>query len=116
MTDTWVETKLSDLGIDVPAWIDQDIDASTVTAIVQGGCASGAYMPAVMYHEASETMNEHGDNVLDAIAAALGELPAIHTDASWSGIAVSYLSTAIELWADGALDEITEKLEEREDS
>jgi len=53
--------------IDVPEWIDQDISPSTVAAIVQGGCDSGAYMPAVTCSEALETMNEHGDDVLDYI-------------------------------------------------
>jgi len=33
----------------IPQWIEQDITPSTVAAILQGGCESGAYMPAVTY-------------------------------------------------------------------
>ena len=94
------ETPTADiLGITVAAWIDQDIDPATVAAIVQGGCASGAYMPAVTYYQALRTMSEHGDDVLQYIDDALGELPAPQAGESWGGIAVHYLSTAVELWA-----------------
>ena len=41
--------EIDGLDIDVPGWIDQDITPADVAAIVQGGCASGAYMPAVTY-------------------------------------------------------------------
>ena len=109
--DTWTEDTLKDLDIYVPAWIDQDIDASTVTAIDQGGCASGAYMPAVTYHQARETMNEHGDDVLEYIDGAYGEVPSPPAGESWAGMAIFYLSVAVELWATGALQEIEEALE-----
>jgi hypothetical protein len=90
------------LGLDVPAWISDDISPYDVAAICQGGCASGAYMPAVTYSKALATMAEHGDDVLQYIDDALGELPAPPSDASWSGLAVFYLSTAVELWASSA--------------
>ena len=94
-----LSTECNDLGIDVPAWIDQDVELIDVQTIQQGGCASGAYMPAVAYYQAMETMHEHGDDVLDYIQDTLGELPALPDDVSWSGIAVHYLSYAVELWA-----------------
>jgi hypothetical protein len=58
-------------------------------------------MPAVTYHQARETMNEHGDDVLQYIQDSLDELPKPRDDESWSGIAVFYLSYAVELWASG---------------
>ena len=94
-----IEQNITDLGIDVPEWIEQDIDTSQVASIIQGGCASGAYMPAVTYYNARMTMAAHGDDVLQYIEDALGELPQPSKGESWSGIAVFYLSYAVELWA-----------------
>lgn len=64
----------SDL-VSVPDYIDSDITLSQVEAINQGGCASGAYMPAVTDYKARETMSEHGDTVLRFIEDTYGELP-----------------------------------------
>lgn len=102
------------LDLDVPAWIAQDITPSDVAAIVQGGCASGAYMPAVTYYDALATMSEHGDAVLQYVQDIYGELPRPKDDESWAGMAVHYLSCAVELWAGGAEAEIREALDARE--
>ncbi len=110
------EIKLTDLEIDVPEWIDQDITALDVESIVQGGCSSGAYMPAVTYHSALKTMGEHGDDVLDYIQDSLGELPSMLQNISWSGIAVFYLSYAVELWASSVESEIEDALESRDEN
>ena len=111
----WKEdTAVTDFDIDVPAWIDQYITAIDVAAICQGGCASGAYMPAVTYHTASATMAEHGDDVLDYIRESMGELPAIEGD-SWKGIAVKFLSAAVELWASGIEDELAQAIEDAQE-
>ena len=107
------EDPIVDLGLDVPAWIEQDISPSDVAAIVQGGCASGAYMPAVTYHTARETMNEHGDDVLQYIQDAFGEIPPLEmTDMSWAGLAVHFLSYAVEIWAGRMEDEVSDTLED----
>lgn len=98
------ETRIDEL-TDVPAWIDQNIESDQVQAIFEGGCASGAYMPAVTYYDARETMNEHGDNVLQFIQDYLGELPSVPDGESWSGIAVFFLSYAVELWAEDTVSE-----------
>lgn len=100
------DTPVTNFDIDVPSWINQDITAADVAAITQGGCASGAYMPAVTYHQATATMSEHGDDVLDYITENYGELPAPHDYESWSGMAVYYLSIAVELWASNAEDQL----------
>lgn len=79
-----------------PAWMEE-ITPNDIAAILQGGCASGAYMPAVTYHSALKTMGDHGDDVLQYIEDALGELPSVENQ-SWSGMACVYVSTAVKLW------------------
>ena len=96
--------------LSVPQWIEQDITPSTVAAILQGGCESGAYMPAVTYYQAEKTMGEHGDDVLQYIDVMLGEIPKPSDSTSWSGLAVYYLSTAVELWAYNMEIVLTEEL------
>ena len=99
--------------VDVPAWIAQDISPSEVAAIVQGGCASGAYMPAVTYYDATQTMTRHGDDVLQYIQDALGELPKPYNTESWGGMACFYLSCAVELWASSVEEKVEVELEAR---
>ena len=107
--DLWNnETPIAELdtSITIPAWIEQGISPYDVAAIYEGGCASGAYMPAVTYSDAKGTMAQHGDDVLQYIEDALGEVPQPPTDSSWSELAVFYLSVAVELWASIAHDEL----------
>jgi len=113
MANLWENDEpVSDLGIDVPRWIDQDITPYDVAAICQGGCASGAYMPAVTYYQALETMNEHGDDIFEYIENSYGEIP-MPPDAAmyWMGMAVFYVSLAVELWASSVEDEINDALD-----
>ena len=85
-----------------PEWLDKwAIDEDDIIAIQQGGCASGAFMPAVTYHTAVEHMSEYGDEILQYIEDSYGEIPAPIKGESWSGIAVYYFSMAVELWASG---------------
>ena len=81
-----------------PEWITEPLSPNDLAAINQGGCASGAYMPAVTYHSAAMTMQEHGDDVLQYLSDTMGELPKPADDESWSGMAVFYLSVAVELF------------------
>ena len=81
-----------------PEWITQALSPYDIAAVNQGGCASGAYMPAVTYHQALDTMGEHGNDVLQYIQDSYGEVPKPSDDESWSGIAVFYLSMAVELF------------------
>lgn len=103
-------TVAATLGVSIPHWIDQEIGVSTVASIVQSGCNSGAYMPAVTYWQAKETMGNFGDDVLQYIEDALGELPSpfdTYESVSWGGMACFYLSLAVELWAGDALALLT---------
>jgi len=105
--------------IGIPQWLDQDISPSTVAAICQGGCESGAYMPAVTYSDALETMHRHGDSldgVLQYLEDTLGELPTIPDDASWSGLACFYVSCAVETWASSVEDELTNIIAAQDDA
>jgi hypothetical protein len=102
--------------VDIPTFINNNLTGSDVAAINQGGCASGAYMPAVTYHQARETMNEHGDDVLQFIEDHLGGgLYAPPQGSSWSGHAVHYVSLAVELWASGIEDELIDAINALED-
>lgn len=83
---------------DQPEWITDPLDIADIQAIQQGGCASGAYMPAVTYHKALQTMSEYGDDVLEYIENNYGEIPQPGKGESWSSLAVFYLSMAVELW------------------
>ena len=113
MANLWDnDDPVSNLGIDVPPWIDQDITPYDVAAICQGGCASGAYMPAVTYYQALETMNEHGDDIFEYIESIQGEILFLtDTAMCWSGMAVFYVSFAVELWASSVEDEISNALD-----
>ncbi len=104
----YTDTPLSDLGIDVPDFItcqDSSLTDSDALCIVEGGCASGAYMPAVTYVTALETMSEHGDTVFEYIESTLGEIPVPEKMESWSGLAVFYVSTAVELFCGSVIEE-----------
>ena len=85
-----------------PSWLKYmgEIDSiAEMKDIQQGGCASGAYMPAVTYRTALETMHLYGDNITNYLIDRLGKLP-VHTGIrSWSELAVFYVSFAVELWA-----------------
>ncbi len=84
---------------DQPDWIKYPLCDDEIRAISEGGCASGAYMPAVTYYDALRTMSEHGDHVFEYIEGHLGELPQPDGVEGWSGMACHYLSLAVELWA-----------------
>ena len=105
-TDTAIRF-IDGLDIAIPAWIDDGITPADVAAIVQGGCASGAYMPAVTYYTAAKTMQEHGDDVLQYIEDALGDLPNV-AGQGWSQMACTYLSCAVELWASSVESQLEE--------
>jgi hypothetical protein len=102
--------------VEIPEWVeDRDISPVDVASIVEGGCASGAYMPAVTYHNAITTMCEHGDDVLNFLQEHLSYLPSPSNDESWSGMACHYLSHAVELWAASIEDKLASALRGEDD-
>ena len=93
---------------EVPPWIESDIEYNQVAAIVQGGCASGAYMPAVEYMKAARTMTEH-PGVLEYLDDYLdhdtSEYALIQRGDTWEGIATRLLSLAVEVWSRNIYDD-----------
>lgn len=103
------------LGVEVPRWIDQDISPSTIQAILQGGCASGAYMQAMWYEEAIKTMGQYGDEVVAFLDEHVRMVSGPHgvelgdgwpAFGSWGEIACYYLSSAVEVWCRGAASDL----------
>ena len=94
--------------LEIPAWIEQDITVCTVRAICQGGCASGAYMPAVMYFEAKQAMAQHGEDIFDFITDRLGDYGLDNDCTSYGMKCSAWVSAAVELWAAEALFMIEE--------
>ena len=80
----------------LPDWIES-MSPYDIAAINQGGCDSGAYMPAVTYYTARETMAQYGDDVLEFLDMAYDSF-LVPDDISWSGLCVHYLSGAVEMW------------------
>ena len=103
------DITLADLGIDTPEWIEP-VSPADIAAICQGGCDSGAYMPAVTTWKAMRTMADHGDDVLEYLEENLDEIPSVPAGSSWSGLACFYLSIAVERWAASVHDEIERAL------
>ena len=110
------DVEIQSLGIDVPRWIEQDIDCGMVASVLRGGCASDAYMPAVTYWQALKTMEEHEDAVLDYLEDCgyeeLWNIP--ECNRSWAGIAVYFVSMAVESWCSSMEEEVIERLEGEE--
>lgn len=102
------ELTLEALDIEAPIWVEEGdkLTLWDIDAIRYGGCSSGAFMPGVTYADALKTMSDHGDDVLQYIQDHTGELPKPAADESWAGMAVFYLSYAVELWAGGLDNEI----------
>lgn len=93
-------------------WPDDDLRLSEISGIQQAGCAGQAYMPAVTYHLANEHMLACGDDVLDYLYDIYGETPQPKKEISWSGMAVFYLSLAVENWcAQFDVENIIEQLQ-----
>lgn len=96
------DEPLSRRGIKVPEWINQDFSQADAAAVIQGGCESGAYMPAVTYHMALKTMNDYGDDVFQFIEDSYGEIPEFdrrRMSMTWATLATFYLSIAVESFA-----------------
>ena len=91
-------TKINFTAFQQPTWIIHPLSPADIAAVIQGGCDSGAYMPACEYQTANKTMSEHGDDVLQYLEDMTDELPTPPSDISWSQLACFYLSRAVELF------------------
>jgi len=109
------QEEVTDLGFELPSWIES-LSPYDMAGIYQGGCASGAYMPAVTYWQALETMSAHADDVIEYLE---GEEPEfipqlIPAEDTWSGYCVKLLSFAVELWVSDNYEAVEAKLNEGE--
>ena len=104
-----VDRPVSDYGIEPPGWISEPISTLDVAAIIEGGCQSGTYPPAVEYRQALETMNAYGDEIIEFIANNQWETPRFEIT-SWKAGAVKIVSLGVELWCSNISDELAERI------
>ena len=104
-----VDRPVSDYGIEPPGWISEPISTLDVAAILEGGCQSGTYPPAVEYRQALETMNVYGDEIIGFLCNNMWEVPRFEVT-SWPRAAVKILSTGIEMWCWTVADELAERM------
>lgn len=107
-----LDTEVRNLDIAVPEWIEQDISVYDVAAVLQGGCESGAYMPAVTYSDAKKTMNDYEDEILLHLETCYDLSEFAIGDGSWSSLACRLVSTAVELWCAETEQEIMDAIED----
>jgi hypothetical protein len=98
--------------VDVPGWIDSGVTVGQVMAIIEGGSASGAYMPAVTYSDARKAFFSHESEVMDYIEdAGLTLLDMAFKVDSISALVCAYMSLAVELWCGQNIDDISDHFE-----
>lgn len=118
LSQTVKELENEDWDYNHPDWIEDDLTGEDIEAIQYGGCASGAYMPAVTYHEAAKTMNSHGNEVLEFVENyRFDDCFKLPFGISWDAIAVHFLSLAVELWAScfNVIDDDDEDFDDEEE-
>jgi len=94
----------------VPDWIKQDILMYQIVNIVEGGCESGAYMPAVTYHEARRTMCLHGNAVVEYLSEYNYSVKWNIEHSTFSNLCTELLSEAVEIWAYFAYEDAKNKM------
>ena len=104
-----IDRPTSELGIEPPGWIQETISTLDVAAIIEGGCKSGTYPPAVEYRQALETMNAYGDEIIEFICNNQWEVPRFEIT-SWPRGAVKILSVAVEMWCNNVAGELAERI------
>ena len=106
--------------VEVPRFVCDPHDGRTPTAhdlaaILEGGCASGAWMPAVTYWSALKIMAECEGAVMCRIEdAGLEPSQVIDPSDSWCGWACSLVSCAVELWAAEVAEQVADLLDEED--
>ena len=104
-----VNRSVSDYGIEPPHWISETISTTDVAAIIEEGCRSDTYPPAVSHAQALETMNSYGDEIIEFICNNQWEVPRFEIT-SWPHGAVKILSIGIVLWCSNVADELAERI------
>jgi len=71
---------------------------SELQAIIQGGCESGAYMPAVTYANALDAMGKHSTDIEFWASQTIEEIVFNPSEDTFSGLATKLCSAAVENW------------------
>ncbi|MEE8598927.1 MAG: hypothetical protein V3S69_05375 [Dehalococcoidales bacterium] len=73
---------------------------NNLQAILQGGCASGAYMPAVTYHTANLCMAEYHTEIEELLTEDGCDSEWVFNTAtdSWACFASKLVASAVEVW------------------
>ena len=104
-----------------PEWLEQlgTIECFlTLASIAQGGCASGAYMPAVTYYTAKQALfSELGEDMANYAINFLAEVDsldqvAIHLEDGIQYMAAYLASVAVETWAYEIEQDVLNKIDE----
>ena len=121
VTDDRGDLWIHETDCDAPPWFCMDavseqmpdgkgwgLSVSFLRDLCQHGCASGAYMPAVLFTQAKDTMARCGDDVITYIWENLGEVPPPETCAHpyYSAWCSHWVSMAVELWAGSLLAQV----------
>lgn len=98
----------------VPNFLNSDtfgiITPYDVAGILQGGCASGSWMPAVTYGTATGILLEHESEVLDLIEG-YGAFTFDPENESLGGFHCKLVSCGVEIWCAGVEEKLIEALE-----
>ena len=88
-----------------PAFVanTQPLSGTDIAAVIQGGCASGAWMPAVTYWQSAEILQKYEDEILELLAHAgvdMAMLISAEQDnrESYRDLGCKLVSAAVEIW------------------
>lgn len=104
-----------------PEWLEQMSNIeyfTTLASIAQGGCASGAYMPAVTYHSAKMALFcELGESMVEYAVDFLAEIDSLDQVAIQLKDGVQYMaaylaSVAVEAWVYEVEQDVLDKIDE----
>lgn len=98
----------------VPSFLNSEefgiISPYDVAAILQGGCNSGAWMPAVTYSTATKILDKHEDEILNLIEGC-GPFSFDPGKDSLGGFRCKLVSCAVEAWCSAVESLLEESLE-----
>lgn len=107
MTDPKFDMESTIPTDDVPIWArGMEWRGEDVRCVAEYGCAGGTYPQAVIWNDAIETMGEFGEEIFEYLEDTFGAVPEPASGMSWGGMAVHFVSTAVQLWASYTLDRI----------
>jgi hypothetical protein len=104
--------RARNVGMQVPAWIDQDITLGMLEDIAKHQCLGAGYLPAINRYEAIDTMEKHGDDLCSWLYQETGEDIPIAGSVSAPDLAIDVVQYAVNLWATQKEDEVRRLIKE----